>query len=104
MRPTISPRPLIALAGALFVTVLGTRLYSTQAPAMAAAPTPQQIEFFETKIRPLLVESCLDCHTDDEKGGLRLDSREAMVKGGESGPAVVPGDPDNSLLMKAIRH
>ena len=104
MRPTISPRPLIALAGALFATVLGARLAGFQGPAMAVAPTPQQIEFFETKIRPLLVESCLDCHTDDEKGGLRLDSREAMVKGGESGPAIVPGDPDASLLMKAVRH
>ena len=69
-----------------------------------AQPTPQQIEFFEAQIRPLLVESCFDCHTDDEKGGLRLDSRARMLKGGESGPAIVPGDPDASLLMKAVRH
>ena len=50
------------------------------------------------------MESCFDCHTADEKGGLRLDSRQATLKGGESGPAVVPGDPDASLLMKAVRH
>jgi cytochrome c553 len=68
------------------------------------AATPQQIDFFETKIRPVLVNSCFDCHTADEKGGLRLDSREAMLKGGESGPAIVPGDPDGSLMIKAVRH
>ena len=84
--------------------MLSVRLTGTQAPAMAAEPTAQQIEFFETKIRPVLVESCFDCHTEDEKGGLRLDSREAMLKGGELGPAIVPGDPDASLLIKAIRH
>ncbi|MCP5781299.1 hypothetical protein NL316_27160, partial [Klebsiella pneumoniae] len=64
----------------------------------------QQIEFFEAKIRPVLVESCFDCHTADEKGGLRLDSRERLLKGGDSGPAIVPGSPDGSLLMKAVRH
>ena len=70
----------------------------------APTPTAQQVEFFESKIRPVLVESCFDCHTDDEKGGLRLDTREALLKGGDSGPSVVPGDPDKSLLMKAVRH
>ncbi len=70
----------------------------------ATAPTPQQIEFFETKVRPLLVESCFDCHTADEKGGLRLDSLQGLIKGGDSGPAIVPGDPDSSLLIKAVSH
>ena len=116
MTTWFSPRGILALAGALFVTVAGVRLNGTSAfdslalaqgrpaPAMAAAPTPQQVEFFETKVRPLFVESCLDCHTDDEKGGLRLDSRAAILKGGESGPAIVLGDPDASLLMKAVNH
>jgi cytochrome c553 len=67
-------------------------------------PTPAQFEFFEAKIRPLLVNSCFECHTDDEKGGLRLDSRSSLLKGGDSGPAIVPGNPDASLLMKAVRH
>ena len=65
---------------------------------------PQQVEFFEANIRPVLVDTCCDCHTDDAKGGLRLDSREALLKGGETGPAIVPGDPDKSLLMHAIRR
>ena len=65
-------------------------------------------EFFENKIRPVLVEQCLKCHAEGEgrklKGGLRLDTRAALLKGGESGPAIVPGDPDKSLLVKAIRY
>lgn len=72
--------------------------------APAAPATPQAIEFFESKVRPVLVANCYDCHTDDESGGLRLDSLAALLKGGESGPAIVPGEPDNSILIKVIRH
>ena len=61
-------------------------------------------DFFETKVRPVLAGSCYDCHTEMRSGGLRLDSREAMLKGGKSGPAVVPGDPDKSLLIQAVRQ
>src|SRR5688572_11019864 len=67
----------------------------------------QHVEFFEKKIRPLLVEHCYKCHSAESeklKGGLRLDSREGVLKGGESGPAIVPGDPDKSLLIKAVRY
>jgi mono/diheme cytochrome c family protein len=73
-------------------------------PTTPAAPSAQDLEFFEAKIRPLLADACLECHAEDEKGGLRLDSREALLKGGESGPALVPGDPDNSLLVQVVRH
>jgi len=66
-------------------------------------PTAEQIQFFETSVRPLLVEQCLTCHGDKKQwGGLRLDSREAMLQGGDSGAAVVPGEPDQSLLILAI--
>src|SRR6266581_2084524 len=61
-------------------------------------------DFFETKVRPLLAASCYDCHTEMRSGGLRLDSREALLKGGRSGPAVVPGDPEKSLLIQAVRQ
>ena len=67
-------------------------------------PTPVQADFFNTKIRPVLMDTCGECHLDDEDGGLRVDSREALVKGGENGPAVVPGDPEKSLLVHAIRR
>lgn len=66
-----------------------------------------EIEFFETKIRPVLVEHCYECHAADSKiirGGLRLDSREGMRQGGDSGPAVVPGDLEGSLILDALRH
>src|SRR2546421_9140721 len=63
-------------------------------------------EFFEKKIRPVLVGQCFKCHSSEAKklkGGLRVDSRELMLKGGETGPAVVEGKPNQSLLIKAIR-
>jgi hypothetical protein len=71
-----------------------------------AGPTDAASEdFFELKIRPILAETCVKCHgADKASGGLRLDSRAAMLAGGDSGPAVVPGDPEVSLLVKAIRH
>ncbi len=61
-------------------------------------------DFFETKVRPILATECFACHTDSQFGGLRLDSREAMLRGGKSGPAIVPGDPDKSLLVLALRQ
>ncbi len=61
--------------------------------------------FFENRIRPLLVEQCEGCHGEKkQKGGLRLDTREGWVRGGENGPVIVPGDPAGSALMKAVRH
>src|SRR5262245_45213047 len=59
-----------------------------------------KIEFFEARVRPLLATRCYDCHTDSAKGGLRVDSREAMLKGGRRGPAIVIGEPEESLLIK----
>ena len=63
--------------------------------------------FFENKIRPVLFQHCFECHgsgAKELKGGLRLDSREGMLRGGDSGPSVVPGDVVNSLLLRAVRH
>ncbi len=61
-------------------------------------------QYFEQKVRPLLAENCYSCHGGKkQKGGLRLDSLEAILKGGESGPAVVPGKPGESLLVEAIQ-
>ncbi len=61
--------------------------------------------FFETNVRPLLIERCFKCHSEAmTKGGLRLDSGEGIQKGGETGPAVIAGKPDESLLLQAVRH
>jgi len=72
--------------------------------AFAATLDAGSAEFFETKIRPVLASNCYSCHSDSKLGGLRLDSREAMLKGGNSGPALVPGDIDKSLMIKAVRQ
>src|SRR5215813_172119 len=67
-------------------------------------PSPQAVEFFESRIRPLFVKNCFACHTGARSGGLRLDSRESILQGGDSGAAIVPGDPENSLLIQAVRQ
>lgn len=62
--------------------------------------------FFENRIRPVLTEQCHDCHSaraERVRGGLRVDSRAALIEGGDSGPAVVPGDPEHSRLIEAVR-
>lgn len=68
---------------------------------------PSAVEFFEAKIRPVLAESCYSCHSQKAeklKGGLYLDTRDGVLKGGDNGPAIVPGDSEKSLLIKAIRY
>ena len=65
------------------------------------------VDFFEKRIRPVLDQRCYDCHSaraENVQGGLRLDRREAILRGGDNGPAVVPGNPQASLLIQAIRH
>lgn len=69
-------------------------------------PTEDQLNFFERKIRPVLIEKCYECHSAEAKklrGGLKLDSKEATLRGGDTGPAVVPGKLDESLLISAIK-
>jgi mono/diheme cytochrome c family protein len=62
-------------------------------------------DFFETRVRPVLRQHCFACHGERRAaGGLRLHSREALLKGGENGPAVVLGDPDKSLLIQTLSH
>ena len=73
--------------------------------AHAGAKDAADIEYFESKIRPVLVEHCYECHAGPKaRGGLALDSREAMLLGGDNGPALVPGKADDSLLIRSIRH
>jgi hypothetical protein len=81
----------------IFVATLG---------ALSARGAVTDADFFEKKIRPLLAERCLECHSPEKKvkGGLRLDSREGWQTGGDSGAAIVPGKPDDSLLIKAVRY
>lgn len=76
-------------------------------PSFAAEPDQAGIDFFETKIRPVLATHCQECHSATSKalkGGLQLDHRDGLLKGGDSGPAIVPEQPDNSLLVKALKY
>jgi len=75
--------------------------------ALDDSSDPASLAFFETRIRPVLVEKCQGCHSADQptpKGGLRVDSREGLLAGGDSGPAIRPGDAAASLLVQAIRY
>ena len=68
------------------------------------APTPEQAAFFEQNIRPTLATHCYDCHSAETRaaGQLRLDDRDALLTGGKSGPAIIPGDPDHSILIHRV--
>jgi hypothetical protein len=80
----------------------------TVVPAAAqsvSVPTPEQAEFFERRIRPILAERCFSCHgVKKQQAGLRLDSRAALLEGADNGPVVVPGQPEQSGLLAAVRH
>ena len=74
-------------------------------PFQVHADESQSVEFFETNVRPLLVDVCVECHGEREQAGnLRLDSRRHALAGGDSGNAIHPGDPDRSLMIKAVRR
>lgn len=96
----------LAFLAACLSAVSAIRAQSTPAAAAPMAD-PASSEFFERRIRPILVEHCLACHgaqAPEPKGGLRLDSRAGVLRGGELGAIVVPGDPAASRLISAVRY
>jgi cytochrome c553 len=87
--------------------IFGLLLLAPAAIARAEAPSAQGVEFFEKHVRPVLVEHCYKCHSasaEKLKGGLYLDTKEGVRKGGKAGAAIVPGEPEKSLLIKAVRR
>ncbi len=93
-------RTIAALSFALLLAVL-------DGPTRAETPGAKDVEFFESKVRPILVERCYECHSAGSKrlrGGLLLDSREGWQKGGDTGPAIAPGQPEESLIVQAVRY
>jgi hypothetical protein len=95
----------LAAASGMLVTPAG----AGEPAGVGAEPaaTAEPLGFFEKKIRPVLVTRCYSCHSADAKalkGGLRLDTREGVRAGGDSGPAVVPGEPNESILIQALHH
>ncbi|HWZ50147.1 MAG TPA: PSD1 and planctomycete cytochrome C domain-containing protein [Granulicella sp.] len=121
-----SARTLALCALAAFATVASTESHSTTAsaqekttaaasssaaarstatsPSAADSGAEDSTQFFTQKVRPVLAQSCYRCHTTEAAGGLRLDSHAALLKGGDSGPVVVPGKPEKSLLIEAIQQ
>ncbi|MEO6808086.1 MAG: PSD1 and planctomycete cytochrome C domain-containing protein [Isosphaeraceae bacterium] len=91
-------RPLVFL---LFLGLVET------ANGNGSAPNSTDVEFFEAKVRPILVERCYSCHSANAKkvrGHLLLDSKAGWEHGGDSGPVIIPGDPDKSLIVQAVRY
>ena len=84
-----------------FAQLFGLATFVTiSAPGASSDP----VDFFKARVRPILANHCFACHTDMKMGGLQMDTREHLLKGGNSGPAVLPGNPDESLLIRAVSH
>lgn len=87
----------------LAVVLVGAAPICAAEPAVQ--PSPEAVRFFESRVRPVLVDNCFKCHGDKkQRGNLRVDSRAALMSGGDQGAAVVPGKPEESLLLKAVRY
>ncbi len=98
-------KSIVLLLGLVFIGLLRlSSISSTAAGLQVEQADSARSEFFETRIRPLLATNCYGCHTTAQSGGLRLDSHEAIVKGGNAGPAITLGQPDASLLIQAVSH
>src|SRR5258708_4721555 len=97
---------MVAIWAAAAATVRAVEPVSVAADSPEiAVPSPKVIEQFEKKVRPLLLARCGKCHgAEKTKGGLRLDSAAGLAAGGDSGPAVVQGKPDDSRLIQAVRQ
>jgi len=113
--PTVSirftPGPVSRLASSCFLVLLCAASVKAAGDMPATKPSanqafpPASIEFFESRVRPILADRCLKCHGEKKQSsGLRLDSREAALKGGDNGPALVLAKPDESLLIQAVAH
>lgn len=110
MMKSADPRITNNRIGCLTLAVLFHACYCSTSQALQKEPeqvTADQLQFFESKVRPILIEHCYECHATESEtieAGLRLDSKWGWQTGGDSGPAIVPHDPDASLLMEAIRY
>ena len=103
----LATRPLQLMIRARLPIIITLLLQTTltRAEDQAAQPDAPAIKFFEQRIRPLLIERCHKCHSEKkQRGELRLDSLQALLSGGESGPSIIPGTPEKSLLIQAVQY
>lgn len=92
---------------AVFMLAWGVLNAIGQTPAAPTSPSPAELEFFENRIRPVLAEHCYSCHSAQSeklKASLRVDGRDLLLQGGDAGPAITPGNPSQSLLVRAIAY
>src|SRR5262245_7453518 len=90
---------------AILPLLCGVALVASAVDAAPKSSPADGITLFEKQVWPLLSSRCVSCHSaEKQKGGLRLDSRAALLKGGDTGPALVPGKTKESLLLQAVRH
>src|SRR5688572_15768206 len=90
-----------------FIVCFAALTACSSAAAQAPAFPRADLDFFESKVRPLLSDRCFSCHSTQAKktrGGLNLDSRTSILKGGDTGPAALAGNPAKSLLLRAVRY
>src|SRR5262245_51390853 len=111
--PTMCPRPLgakLGRAGFLVLGLIGFVFAAVGLGGFADEPptiSKEGIQFYEQKIKPIFAENCYKCHShaaNKAKGGLMVDSAGSLRKGGDTGPIIVPGEPDKSLLLRAVRQ
>ncbi len=105
--PNPRPRLVFPLLLGLILTTSASLRAANAAPAPTPTLSPADTAFFENKIRPVLAQNCFKCHSHDAdrvKGGLLLDSAQGLLAGGDTGPAIIPGRPDASILIKAISY
>ena len=105
--PASLRRRAVAAAFTLAATGLSAAVGARQAPPAQAAATPapaMNADVFESRIRPLLAASCFACHAEAAMGGLRLDSRDALMKGSETGAVIDTAAPDQSTFLKVLQH
>ncbi len=100
-------KPDVPCIGVTLLIVMGSVFANDSAEPQLTAPSDTELEFFEAKIRPVLVEKCYSCHSSEAeilKGGLHLDSREGLLTGGDSGAAAIPQNPAESLLIQSLKY
>ncbi len=98
--------PVLTTLALAFAAAIGSATSRAETPGVGPFSV-EQLEFFEKRIRPLLVTHCYECHSAGAKklqAGLRLDFRQALITGGDSGAVIVPGDADHSLLIQSVRY
>src|SRR5882672_5041438 len=98
------PRSTLMGGGWILLAALPLTIEIAAEAGQGATPAAQSSEYFESSMRPVLAANCYEGHGDSQVAGLRPASRDGLLKGGRSGPAVVPGHPDRSLLIQAVRQ